>query len=517
MHNGLKVYCSYCFFMKCNQYFCTFISYKLIELLSTLNRFFKDTIIYGIAAVLPRVINFLLVRIHTDALPTDNYAENTNFYIWIALFTVLLTFGMETSFFRFYKSNEKADTISTSFISVASVTLLFLIAAFVFSDQFIQLFEFTANPVQFKLFIGILAIDVISVIPFAYLRAANRPIRYTVIKLLNVGIIVAINLLFLKYIPYLINTNSYVPEFLKNTYQSTSIVNFIFIANIVGSLVSFLLLMPYLVQFKWNFNVELFKKMFKYSWPIAVAGIAYTINENLDKYLIGQLIDKSTMGIYSACYKLAIFMNLYIMAFRLGAEPFFFSHADKANAKETYAKIMNYFIIVGSLMFVGIVAFLDIIKVLFIKNPDYWEAISIVPIVLLANLFLGIYHNLSVWYKLTDKTRYGMYFSILGAIITIIINIILIPKIGFIAAAWATLGAYGSMTIISYFYGKKYYDVPYDLQKSGTYLLISMVIAFVNFVYFRENYLVSIVLVSLFGFLIFWKEKNGILALIKRK
>lgn len=484
--------------------------------MSTLNRFFKDTIIYGIAAVLPRVINFLLVRIHTDALPTDNYAENTNFYIWIALFTVLLTFGMETSFFRFYKSNEKADTISTSFISVASVTLLFLVAAFIFSNQFIELFEFTADPVQFKLFIGILAIDVISVIPFAYLRAANRPIRYTVIKLLNVGIIVAINLLFLKYIPHLISTNSYVPEFLKTTYQSTSIVNFIFIANLLGSIISFLLLMPYLVQFKWNFNVELFKKMFRYSWPIAVAGIAYTINENLDKYLIGQLIDKSSMGVYSACYKLAIFMNLYIMAFRLGAEPFFFSHADKANAKETYAKIMNYFIIVGSLMFVVIVAFLDIIKVLFIKNPVYWEAISIVPIVLLANLFLGIYHNLSVWYKLTDKTRYGMYFSILGALITIILNLLLIPKIGFIAAAWATLGAYGCMMVISYFYGRKYYNVPYNLQKGIAYLLFSITIAFINFVYLRDNYIASIIFVCAFFALIYFFEKKEFTKLLKR-
>ena len=440
--------------------------------MSALKRFFKDTIIYGIEAVLPRVINFLLVRVHTDALPTENYAENTNFYIWIALFTVLLTFGMETTFFRFYKSEEKKDTIkATSFISVAIAALIFLTSAFLFSSTFINLFDFTQNPVQFKLFGGILAIDAISVIAFAYLRAANRPIRYAFIKLLNVGIIVLINLLFLKYVPYLIETNKNAPTFLVEIYNSTNIVNFIFIANIVGSAVSFLLMTPYLMKFKWRFSTALFKKMITYSWPIAVAGIAYAINENLDKYLIGQLQDKSTMGIYRACYKLAIFMNLYIMAFRLGAEPFFFNHSDKSDAKETYAKIMNYFIIVGSLVFVGIVAFIDIIKVLFIKNPDYWGAISIVPIVLLANLFLGIYHNLSVWYKLTDKTRYGMYFSIIGALLTIVLNIVLIPKIGFIAAAWATLAAYGTMMIVSYFYGKKYYNVPYNLKKTDSYLL----------------------------------------------
>uniref|UniRef100_UPI0035627471 oligosaccharide flippase family protein n=1 Tax=Lutibacter sp. TaxID=1925666 RepID=UPI0035627471 len=353
--------------------------------------------------------------------------------------------------------------------------------------------------------------------PFAYLRAANRPIRYAIIKLLNVGIIVLINLIFLRFIPDFIAEGKSVPSFLISMYNSTNIVNFIFIANIVGSAVSLLLLMPYLLKFKWSFNTVLFKKMFKYAWPIAVAGIAYTINENLDKYLIGQLIDKSTMGIYSACYKLAIFMNLYIMAFRLGAEPFFFNHADKANAKETYAKIMNYFIIVGALVFVGIVAFIDIIKVLFIKNSDYWDAIAIVPIVLLANLFLGIYHNLAVWYKLTDKTRYGMYFSIVGALITIVLNIVLIPKIGFIASAWATLAAYGSMMVISYFYGKKYYDVPYNLKKSGIYLIASVVISYISFVFFRENYLVGILLVSFFGFLIFYNEKKELMALINRK
>jgi O-antigen/teichoic acid export membrane protein len=205
------------------------------------------------------------------------------------------------------------------------------------------------------------------------------------------------------------------------------------------------------------------------------------------------------------------------MAFRLGAEPFFFNHADKANAKETYAKIMNYFIIIGALVFVGIVAFIDVIKILFIKNSAYWEAIAIVPIVLLANLFLGIYHNIAVWYKLTDKTRYGMYFSILGAVITIVLNVVLIPIIGFIAAAWATLAAYGSMMVISYFYGKKYYNVPYNLKKSASYLIISILMAFISFTYFRANYLASFTLVLLFGFLIFRNEKNEVLTLLKRK
>ena len=484
--------------------------------MSGLKRFFKDTIIYGIAAVLPRVINFLLVRVHTDALPASDYAENTNFYIWIALLTVLLTFGMETAFFRFYKAEEKKDAlIATSFISVFVAAIVFVVIAFSFSGFFTNLFDFSQNPMQFKLFIGILAIDAVSVIPFAYLRGANRPIKYTAIKMINVGIIVAINLVFLKFIPEFKASGKYLPEFLNTLFESTSIVNFIFIANLIGSAASLILLLPILLKFKWHFNGVLFKKMLNYSWPIAVAGVAYVINENLDKILIGQMMDKTAMGIYSACYKLAIFMNLYIMAFRLGAEPFFFNHSDHKDARQTYARILNYFIIVGALVFVVIVVFLDVIKQLFI-NRQYWDAIVIVPIVLLANLFLGIYHNLSVWYKLTDKTRYGMLFSIIGAIITVIINVALIPVIGYIASAWATLFAYGSMMLLSYFIGDKQYPVPYDLKKSGSYLLLSIVLSFISFTYFRENYIVSGLMVFVFAMLIFWNEKKELLTILKR-
>lgn len=484
--------------------------------MNALKRFFKDTIIYGIAAVLPRVINFLLVRVHTDALPTNNYAENTNFYIWAALFSVLLTFGMETAFFRFYKSEEKKDSlISTAFISVSFLAVLFVFVTFLFSNFFIAAFDFTQNPLQLKLFIGIMALDTLAVIPFAYLRASNKPIKYAVIKLINVGVIVSINLIFLKFIPQFLNEGKSIPQLLEITFNSTYIVNFIFIANIVGSAISFLLLLPYLLKFKWNFNTVLFKKMISYSWPIAVAGVAYVINENLDKILIGKMIDKNTMGIYAACYKLAIFMNLYIMAFRLGAEPFFFNHSNHKNAKEIYARILNYFIIIGSLVFVGIVVFIDVLKQLFI-NQQYWEAIVIVPIILLANLFLGVYHNLAIWYKLTDKTRYAMLFSITGALITIILNLVLIPKIGFIASAWATLAAYGTMMVLSYFIGKKHYQVPYNLNKSGSYLIVSILISFISFEFFRENYLVSTGLVLVFGVLIFWNEKKELLAIIKR-
>ena len=352
-------------------------------------------------------------------------------------------------------------------------------------------------------------------VPFAYLRVSNRPIRYALIKLLNVGVIVVVNLLFLKYIPSFLEEGKELPSIITDNYNNIPKVNYIFIANLLGSAISLLFLIPYLLKFKFNFDVILLKKMLSYSWPIMVAGMAYVINENLDKFLIKRMIGDTEMGIYSACYKLAIFMNLYIMAFRLGAEPFFFNQSSKKNAKETYATIMNYFVIIGALVLIGIVGYIDVFK--HFINPDYWGALIIVPVILLANLFLGIYYNLSIWYKLTDKTRFGMYFSIIGAIITIVLNLWLIPVIGIMGAAYATLIAYASMTVISYVIGKKYYPINYNLKKMGLYLVSASFVCLISFYYFRGNLWVSTLLIIGFSGIIYLNEKQQLKAIFKRK
>ena len=349
-------------------------------------------------------------------------------------------------------------------------------------------------------------------IPFAFLRASNRPIRYTFIKLVNVGIIVLIQLFALRWIPNWEQNGASFPNWLTSNYSNFSKVNYIFIANLVGSALSLLLLLPYLLQFKWHFDKKLLRKMLSYSYPIVIAGMAYVVNENLDKFLIGKLIDKETEGLYAAAYKLAIFMNLYIMAFRLGAEPFFFNISHQKDAKKTYAQIMKYFVIVGSFVLLGIVAFLDIIK--HFINPDYWVALEIVPIVLLANLFLGIYHNLSIWYKLTDKTRFGMYFSIFGAIITIMFNIIMLPIIGYMASAWATLLAYGLMMLLSYWVGKRQYPIPYELKRTLGYLVLGTSIAYGSYYFLEKSWILSISELILFGLIIYYFE---IRSLLKRK
>ena len=422
---------------------------------------------------------------------------------------------METSFFRFFNSEHKKDSIiSTSFISITVTTILFVVLAYLFSDFFINIFDFEENKLRFKLLIAILAIDALSIVPFAYLRATNKSISYATIKLINVFVIVIINLLFLKYIPMYLEQGVKLPEIIQNNYDLTPIVNYIFIANLVGSAISFLLLVPYLIKFKILFDVVLLKKMLNYGWPILIAGIAYVINENLDKYLIGKMIDKETMGIYAAVYKLAIFMNLYIMAFKLGAEPFFFNQSTKENAKEIYAQILKYFTIIGAFALLGIVVFIDILK--HFINENYWSALAIVPIILLANLLLGIYHNLAVWYKLTDKTKFAMYFSLLAAFLTIVINLIFIPIIGYMASAWATLLAYGSMVIASYFYGKKYYPITYEIKKILNYIIISVILSALSFIYFREQLLISVLMIFLFGGYIFWNEQAQLKLIFKK-
>jgi len=354
------------------------------------------------------------------------------------------------------------------------------------------------------------------VIPYAYLRVINKPFKFTLFKVLNICIYGLLNVFFLWFVPYAITHQISVPDFILTYYNSNPKVMHIFVSGIVASASTFFLLMPLVFRFKILFDLQLLKKMLNYSLPIMIGSLAFVTTENLDKLLLGNLIGKEQMGIYAACYKLGVFMMLYIMAFRLGAEPFFFNHADQKNAKETYAKILTWFTILGAFFMLFVVVFIDLFATLLLGKPEYFEALQIVPIILLANLFLGIYNNLSIWYKLTDKTRFGMFFSIIGAILTIVFNLIMIPKIGFIASAWATLTTYTFMMLISYFIGKKHYPVPYQIPKLVTYIILTIVLSGFSFLYFRGEYWFSIV--ALFCYLgsIFYFEKTFIKQLLKR-
>ncbi|GAA3565663.1 polysaccharide biosynthesis C-terminal domain-containing protein [Snuella lapsa] len=474
--------------------------------MSTLKTFFKDTIIYGLATVLPRLMNFVLVPLHTDTLETASYSDNTTFYVYAAFFNVLLTYGMETAFFRFFsKSEEKSKVFSTALISLIVTTIIFLAVVLSFSAELAQWVNLKES--YFNLLIGVLVLDTIVVIPFAYIRATGKPIKFTAIKLGNIFIYVLLNFFFLWAIPKFGIKVSY--------YDGDDLVKYIFIANFIASVVTFLLLTPYFFKTKLQFSKVIFKQLLNYGLPIMVAGLAYVINENFDKWLLPTVLGKDINGAYSGCYKIAVFMTIFIQAFRLGAEPFFFNHAKEKNAKETYAIIMKYFVILGSFMLVFIIAYLDVFKSLIVRDESYWVAINIVPIVLLANLCLGIYFNLAIWYKLTDKTRYGMYLSLIGAVITIVFNVIMIEKIGFIAAAWATLLAYGTMMVLSYYLGQKHYQVPYNLKSIISYLVLAIILS-VLALNTNANYYINTVLLLVFLGIIYVLEKNELKRLLTR-
>ena len=360
----------------------------------------------------------------------------------------------------------------------------------------------------FNYLVGVIALDTLVVAPFAYLRATGRPIKFTAIKLSNIAIYVALNFFFLWAIPKF--------GIQLSGYDTSDLVKYIFIANLAASAFTFLLLSPYFFKTKLILDFSILKQMLNYSWPIMVAGLAYVINENFDKWILPQLLDKNINGAYAGCYKIAVFMTIFIQAFRLGAEPFFFNHAKEKNAKQTYATIMKYFVIFGTLMLLFIVAYLDIFKELIVRDESYWVALDIIPIVLLANLCLGIYFNLAIWYKLTDKTRYGMYISIIGAVITIAFNMLLIPEFGFIAAAWATLLAYLSMVIISFVLGQKHYKVPYDVFRVLLYLIVGAGLAFLVYYNFKANYYISTLVLFAFFVFIFTLERKEIKQLLKR-
>ena len=459
-------------------------------------QFIKETFIYGIATIIPRVLNFLLVPLHTQSLPVTDYAENTAFYVYAAFFNVLLTYGMETSFFRFFTDRKQKDRV----LGTATISLL-ITTAFVFVVLFGQAAPVAAfvgmSTYHFTLLLGVLLCDTLVVIPFAHLRASGKANRFTSLKLLNVGLYTGFNLVFLWWIP---RTDV--------LFLQDDPVQYVFIANFVASATVFLFVLPFYFRLSWQWSRPMQRQMLRYGAPIMIAGLAFVVNENLDKLLIRHYIDDATMGAYSGCYKLAVFMTLFVQAFRLGAEPFFFKYAKQKDAPKVYALILKYFVICGCVLLIGVCVFLEPLKELLIRNERYWIAIQIVPIILLANLFFGIYHNLSVWYKITDRTQIGMYISVGGALATIGLNVWLIPSIGFMGAAWATLLTYGAMATVSYLLSRRYYPIPYDMGRLALYLLTSIGIAGVYIYQFAGSLYLGTLMLFVFLLLSFFLEKN---------
>ncbi|SHI31970.1 Membrane protein involved in the export of O-antigen and teichoic acid [Arenibacter nanhaiticus] len=486
--------------------------------MNPLKKLFKHTFIYGMATVLPRMLSFLLLPLYTEVLETAGFGEVSIIFSWFAIFNVVLAYGMETAFFRFYSNAvDKAKVVSTSLITIGSSTFLFLLLALSFQDSMAKLTNIDAKYIQYAIYI--LALDALVIIPFAWLRANEAPMRYALVKMANVVLNFGLNILFLLVLPKMAVPGS--DAVWNMLYRPDFEISYIFIANLIASGSSLLLMSDVYFKSSYRFDRLMWKKMMKYAFPVLIAGLAYSVNEVFDKimlsYLLPANIADSEIGKYAGCYRLAMFMTLFATAFRMGIEPFFFSHSSAENPQRTYAQITNYFVVFGSIILLGVVVFADTLKVLLVRNEDYWEAMPVVPMIVLASFCLGIYHNLSVWYKVTDRTKVGAYISIVGAVLTIIINYAFIPLYGYMASAVATLVAYAVMMLLSFSIGQRYYPIPYDLRKILFYLLVSIGFSVLSFYVFDRNLIVGIVLLLLYLGLVYSQERVKLKQLFVKK
>ncbi len=492
---------------------------------STAKKFAGQTAIYGASTIAGRVLSFFLTPVYTHAYAASVYGILTTMFAWASILNPFLAFGMETTFFRYLNKypDDKAKVYNNAFVSVFSLSLIFLLLTLPFSGSIAHLIKVgkASSNIDFTTFviyfIAILIVDAWCVIPFAKLRAEGRPGKYGAIKFINVIIFITLNLLFIWGLPYWTKYHLAGTGWI-NSWFVKGWVGYVFLSNLVASVITLVLLMPELLKLRFKFDGRMLAEMFTYSWPVLIANISFIINENLDKLLLGKLLPQNIsvreVGIYAACAKISLFLSIFVQAFRLGAEPFFFSHAKNKNSGQTYARIMDYFVITVCVIFVALVANIQVLKY-FIKGHDlqqtqlYWTGLGVVPPLLFGYVSLGIYMNLSVWYKLSDQTKYGLYISGIGAILTIVLNVIFIPQYSYMASAWVSLIAYATMMVLSYIWGQKNYPIPYNIKKNLAYIISSIVIVYVSFVIFKRNIFAGNALLVIFlGAAVYFEGKN---------
>lgn len=455
-----------------------------------------ETVIYGFTTILGRFVNWLLVPLYAGIFATQEYGIVINLMSYTALLMVLLTYGTETGFFRFATTDNKNNVFSTLMTSLSVTTLLFIGLTSLYLREIADFLNIAEHKEYLVLLMITVSIDVISSIPFALLRLECRPIRFGIIKLVNIGINIGLNLFFLLLCPYLERKGISLPF-----YNPDGGIVYIFISYLIASVFTFLLLLPYLLKFRFYFSFGLLKSILKYSFPLLIVSLAGMINLQGDKIMMPKILGEvmsqeealSMTGIYGANYKLALVMYIFTQGFRFAFEPFFFNYSKQQDSKKIYKDVFLYFTGFGLMIFLGMMYWIDIIK-LFVRRPEYFAGIVIVPWVLMANLFQGMYYSLSLWYKLTDKTIYGAYMAIIGCIITLSMNIILLPRIGYLGSAYAVFTCFFVMCILSLIWGKKFYAIKYDLGKISFYFLLTIIFYFLGkYITFANPWITCIV------------------------
>lgn len=438
-----------------------------------------QTLWYGGSTIAARLLNYLLTPYLTLKLYGDDYGDNTLVYSLIPFLNIIFTYGLETGFFRFSQKKEQADDLNNvTSISIIASTLLLTTLMFLLAQPLASLISIGKHPEYIKLAAIIIAFDSLSTIPFAKLRQSGRPIKFAIIRVTSVLINLAVLYFLLSLAPQLAKQN---PNSVFTVLSNKSMgVTYVLIANGIMAVFTFTMLWKEFKSFEWKFNTTLWKEIMLYSMPMLIVGLGGMVNETLDRLMLGWFnIPKFDIGTYGACYKLSILITVFIQAFRLGAEPFFFKQASGENPQRIYARVMKFFVIVLCTMFLFVALYIDIWKH-FIQNPAMWVGLKIVPVLLLANMFLGIYYNLAVWYKVTNNTKSGAWITFGGALITISINYIFIPRHNYVASAWATFLCYFSMMVTCFIWGQKVYPVPYAWKKLIAYIVIVVLLFFLH-------------------------------------
>lgn len=440
----------------------------------------KDTAFYGLSSIVGKFLNYLLVPLYTGVLSaaSGGYGEVSNVYAWVALIGVLLTFGMETGFFRFAnkQGEDPAKVYANALIFVGGLSLLFMLLCLLGLQPVASFLTYGDHPEYIGMMAAVIALDSFLCIPYAYLRYKKRPIKFVSIRLLSILVNIVMNLFFLLVCPWL---HLHYPAAVDWFYDPTYLVGYIFVTNVITSVIQLCCFIPELHGFSYRIDRALMKRMVLYSFPILIFGLVGILNQTVDKIIYPFLFaDRQEglvqLGIYSAATKIAMVMAMFTQAFRYAYEPFVFGKSQENDNRTMYASAMKYFLIFALLAFLAVMFYLDVLK--YMVARDYWGGLTVVAIVIGAEILKGIYFNLSFWYKLIDETRWGAYFSVIGCAIIVVMNVLLVPVYGFVASAWASVAGYGVITFLSYWIGQKKYPIHYEMKSLGAYVLLTAVL-----------------------------------------